>query len=102
MKEILLPLTLSSLLLTGGCARFSSTVTETTTPEGVTERVTRVKAGTLFDSKSELAKLSTGQTDKWQKVSIGALNQESSATNATGLVEAVGGGVPGGSQAFNS
>jgi len=37
----------------------------------VTERVTTVKAGTLFDGKSDLAKLSSGQTDKMQKVAIG-------------------------------
>ena len=50
--------------------------------------VTVVKAATLFDSKSELAKLSSGQTDTSQKVSIGSLSQESSATNAATLIEA--------------
>lgn len=77
------------LLLTTGCARFTSTVTERTLPDGVTERVTVVKAATLFDSKSELAKLSSGQTDKSQKVSIGSLSQESSATNAVTRIESV-------------
>ena len=77
------------LVLTTGCARFTSTVTERTLPDGVTERMTVVKAATLFDSKSELAKLSSGQTDKSQKVSIGSLSQESSATNAVTLVESV-------------
>jgi hypothetical protein len=76
-------------LMASGCSRFNSTVTERMTPDGVTERVTVVKAGTLFDSKSELAKLSSGQTDKSQRVSIGSLNQESSATNAVNLVESV-------------
>ena len=38
------------LVLTTGCARFTSTVTERTLPDGVTERVTVVKAATLFDS----------------------------------------------------
>ena len=70
-------------------SRFTSTITERTLPDGVVERVTVVKATTLFDSKSELAKLSSGQTDKSQKVSIGALNQESSGTNAVNLVESV-------------
>ena len=54
-----------------GCARFRSTVTERTGKDGVTERETRVSAGTFFDSKSELTKLNSGQTDKSQKVSIG-------------------------------
>jgi len=36
----------------------------------------------LLDSKSELSKLSSGQTDKSQKVSLGLLNQESSGSNA--------------------
>ena len=80
----------SHLILTG-CARFTSTVTERLGPDGRTvERITVVKAGTFFDSKSDLAKLSSGQTDKTQKVSIGSINQESlrtlvaaqSATNA--------------------
>ena len=88
MKRILSHLIGFSLLATG-CARFTSTVTERILPDGVIERVTVVRAATLFDSKSELAKLSSGQTDKSQKVSIGALNQESSGTNAVNLVESV-------------
>ena len=48
-----------------------------------------MRAGTLFDSKSELAKLSSGQTDKSQKVSIGSLTQESSATNAVTFAEGI-------------
>jgi hypothetical protein len=48
-----------------------------------------VKAGTFLDGQSALAKLSSGQTDKSQKVSIGALNQESSGSNALSLAEAV-------------
>lgn len=68
------------LILTSSCARFASRVTE---------RVTVVKAATLFDSKSELAKLSSGQTDKSQKVSIGSLSRENNATNAVTLNESV-------------
>ncbi len=85
----LFPPLIGFLLLTSGCARFTATVTERTLPDGVMERITVVKAATLFDSKSELAKLSSGQTDKSQKVSIGSLSQESSATNAVTLVESV-------------
>ncbi len=79
----------ASILLSAGCARFKSTVTERTLTDGTMERTTVVKAGTLFDSKSELTKLSSGQTDKSQKVSIGSLNQESSATNAVTFAESV-------------
>ena len=81
--------TLLTLALASGCARFKSTITERTAPDGTVERVTVVKAGTLFDSKSELAKMSSGQTDKSQKVSIGSLTQESSATNAVGFAESI-------------
>jgi hypothetical protein len=88
MKKTLI-VSIAALTLVCGCARFNSTVTERTLPDGIQERETRVSASTLFDSKSELAKLSTGQTDKSQKVTIGALNQESSATNAVNLVESV-------------
>ena len=80
---------LLTLALASGCARFKSTVTERTAPDGTVERVTVVKAGTLFDSKSELTKLSSGQTEKSQKVSIGALNQESSGSNAVSFAESV-------------
>jgi hypothetical protein len=79
----------TSLLVAPGCARFKSTITERTLPDGSVERVTVVKAGTFFDGQSALATLSSGQTDKSQKVSIGALNQESSGTNATSLVEGI-------------
>ncbi len=86
MKTILLAL---CVVVLAGCARFKSTVTEIEYPDGSKERVTVVRASTFFESQSELAKLSSGQTDKSQKISIGALNQESTATNATSLVEAV-------------
>ena len=80
---------LLTLALASGCARFKSTITERTAPDGTVERVTVVKAGTLFDSKSELAKMSSGQTDKSQKVSIGSLTQESSASNSVGFAESI-------------
>ena len=72
-----------------GCARFTSTVTERGSVDGTTERITVVRINTFFDSKSELAKMSSGQTDKSPKVSIGSLNQESSGTNAVNLVASV-------------
>jgi hypothetical protein len=88
MRTIIL-WTLFTLGLTTGCARFKSTVTERTLPDGTVERVTVVKAGTLFDSKSELGKLASGQTDKSQKISVGSLSQETSATNAASFAESI-------------
>ena len=76
--------------LASGCSRFKSTVTERTAKDGVTEeRVTKVSAGTLLDSKSELSKLSSGQTDKSQKEAIGSLSQKSSGSNALSFTESV-------------
>ena len=86
-KNILFAITL--VALASGCSRFKSTVTERNTPDGGNERVTKVSAGTLLDSKSELTKLNSGQTDKSQKVSIGSLNQESSGSNAVSFAESV-------------
>ena len=86
-KNILFVVTL--VALAAGCARFKSTVTERKAPDGSTERVTQVSAGTLLDSKSELSKLNSDQTDKSQKVAIGSLNQESSGSNAVSFAESV-------------
>ena len=86
-KNLLFVISLAALAV--GCARFNSTVTERTGKDGITERVTRVSAGTLLDSKSELSKLSSGQTDKSQKVSLGSLNQESSGSNVLSFTETV-------------
>ena len=88
MKRTLLIL-LTPVALMTGCSRFSSKVSERKLQDGSTERITQVKAGTLFDSKSELSKLSTGQTDKTQRVALGSLNQESSASNAVTFAESV-------------
>ena len=86
-KKMLFVITL--VALASGCSRFKSTVTERTAKDGVTERETRVSAGTFFDSKSELSKVSSGQTDKSQKVAIGSLSQESSGSNALSFTESV-------------
>ena len=91
MKKHLFILTVSLLgLVVAGCARFHSTVTEVTDPsKGLTTKTTEVSAGTLFDANSELAKLSSGQTDKSQKIAIGSLNQESTTTNANSFAASV-------------
>jgi len=43
----------------------------------------------LLDSKSELLKLSSGQTDKSQKVAICSLSQENRGSNALSFPETV-------------
>jgi hypothetical protein len=68
-----------------GCSVLSTTQTES--PEGV--RKTKTRALTFFDSKSELAKLKTTNTEKTQSVSVSGLTQESSGTNATALTEKI-------------
>lgn len=65
-----------------GCASFSSRQEEIAL-DG-TKRVTIVHTRTLFDAKSELAKLRGSTTDKSQTLSIGSLDQSSSGTNIVG------------------
>ena len=89
MKRIPVSVLVLAVALAGGCARFNSTVTEVTGADGTTERTTLVKAATLFDSKSELAKLSSGQSATKQEVAIGSLKQESSGSNAVSFAESV-------------
>jgi hypothetical protein len=88
-KEILW--TFLTLSLASGCARFKCTGTERTMPDGTLGRTTVVKAGSLFDSKSELGKLDSGQIYNSQNVSVGSLSQESSASNAVSFGESIGG-----------
>ena len=49
----------------------------------------RVKWRGSLASKSELARLNSGQTEKSLRISIGALNQESSGSNAVSFAESV-------------
>ena len=75
------------ILLLAGCANFNTTVTEVH-PDG-TQKTTTVRASTFFDSTSDLSKVTAGQTEKGtQKVGVGSLNQESSATNLVKLLQA--------------
>ncbi len=85
----LLTIGLSVIALGTGCSHFKSTVSETVIG-GVTNRITTVGATTFFDAKSQLSKLATGQTDKGnQKVSVGALNEEASGSNAVQVLRIV-------------
>lgn len=76
-----------SLFCAGGCAT-QHTHLEETRADGyskISDTVTR----TFWDSTSNLAKLKTSHTDKTQSIGITDLEQETSSTNTTHLIEAV-------------
>ena len=82
----------ASLLLAAGCARFSTTQSDTSYDQGQPSRevTTRATASTFFASKSALASWKATQTDKTQGASVGNLALESNAgTNLNSLVETV-------------
>ena len=70
------------IILLAGCSRLHTTIVDGT-------KRTETSAFTFFNSKSDLAKFSTGQTDKSQRTSIGTLGQESSDTNIVNIIQAV-------------
>ena len=74
------------LFLLTGCSTFTSEQTVTRDGETVT---TTIRARTFFDARSDLAKLRITQTEKTQGVTLGALNQETSGTNAVDLIDRV-------------
>lgn len=88
-----LTLLLTTALLSG-CASFTTNQIDErkneTTGEKTTVR-TKVSVRTFFDSKSQLANSKASQTEKSQSATLGALNQESSGTNAVSLINAVEG-----------
>jgi type IV secretory pathway VirB10-like protein len=77
------PIICLALLALVGCSSFDA---EQTAPDGTS---THVRIKTLFDGKSEVAKLKTTQTDKTQGVALGSLSQESSGTNAVDALRAL-------------
>lgn len=87
MKYIML----CALCLSAGCARFTTTQTETRGSKNgdTTAITTKVTATTFFDSRSALANFKASQTEKTQGASVGSLTQDASSTNATVVVEAV-------------
>lgn len=52
-------------------------------------RITRTSALTFFDGRSELARMTTSNTDKTQSVRVSGLNQETSGTNTVELIDRV-------------
>lgn len=85
MKTIAL---LTAALTLSGCARFSTTQTDTSDEKkGIRIIVTKAASYTLFTSKSDLAKWKASQTDKSQGAEVGGLTQ---ATSGTNVVNALG------------
>ena len=78
-RAALLPVLLALWLC--GCASFRANQVDESAPDGSRRITTLIKARTLFDSNSELAKLKALQTDKTQSLGIGALAQQSTGTN---------------------
>jgi uncharacterized protein YceK len=83
--KILLPFL---VVLLAGCSTFHSEQTQS--PDGTTKTIVQLRS--FWDSRSELAKLKTTLTDKNQGVSIGAINQETTASNIVVLLQAIAAG----------
>ena len=77
---------LAAALVTG-CSHWSATVIDSG-PDG-TLRESKTKAFTLFDAKSDLARLTVQQRGTNQAIGLGALAQDSSSTNLNALIEGV-------------
>lgn len=77
------PIMLVAILLSVGCARFSTQQTDISYAEGKPTRqiTTKATSKTFFESKSSLTSFKATQTDKSQSATVGSLNQESTATN---------------------
>ncbi len=79
-------------LTIAGCARFSTSQADLNYgPDGKPLRkiTTRATAYTFGTSKSQLANFKASQTDKTQGATVGSLTQESNASNAVHIVQAV-------------
>jgi len=92
MKRIRPPmwLVLSAMGVMASCATFNATQTDESDESSGTRKITTtIKARTLFDSKTELAKLKATQTEKTQSLGIGALSAESHGTNVVPALDKV-------------
>ena len=89
MKTLLL---LPLLLTLPACARFTTRQADLNYgPDGkpIRQITTTATAYTFGTSKSQLANFKASQTDKAQGATVGTLNQESHASNAVNIVQAV-------------
>lgn len=80
-------LILLSLVCLVGCTHLHTKIEET--DKDGSKRTTENSCTSFFDSKSELAKFKTTNTEKTQSMGIGALSQESSGTNAVNVLNNV-------------
>ncbi len=76
---------LLALALLFNCSCSSLKVDILETQDGTKTSTIRVR--TLFDAKSELAKLRTSATDKTQSVTLSGLSQESNSTNLVEIID---------------
>jgi hypothetical protein len=81
-------LLIGALLIGVGCARFSTTQTDSRDGEKTTI-TTKAASWTLFSSKSSLAKWKATQTEKSQGAEVGGLEQQG-GTNAVAVLQAIG------------
>lgn len=86
-KAVAVLLMVGLWLLCSGCSSLVTDQVETAL-DGTT-RKTHVRAYTLFDGKSDLAKLRATATDKSQGVTVSGLSQESSGSNVVNAVESI-------------
>ena len=82
---------ISAFCIAPGCARFSTPQTDLSYENGQPQRALTTKAAafTFFSARSQLTNWKASQTDKTQGATVGALTQESSATNLVDLVGAI-------------
>lgn len=85
-------------LLLGGCATYNSNQTELVSTNGTRTVTTVVRISTVFDAKSDLAKLNLSTTEKSQRLGLGTLNQESTSSNLVSILEAVARGAAAGAK----
>lgn len=77
---------LSAALLVG-CTHLHTKIEEI--DKDGSKRVTDNSCTSFFDSKSDLTKFKTTNTEKTQSIGIGSLSQESSGTNAVRVLDSV-------------
>ena len=94
------PLLLIAAVCLAGCSTFNTTQTDKSyelqpgkTGTNITFReiTTKATARTFWDARSALANFKATQTDKTQSATVGALNNESSGTNAVTVLKEIRG-----------
>ena len=84
----------ASLLLLGGCAKFSGTSERHFEGTNVVSEVVRFRGYTLFDANATLAKAKSSQTKTTLAVGVDASQQESTGKSVVDAIEKMGEAVP--------